>query len=509
MTTLRLLLGDQLNPLHPWLERVESDVVWVMMEVASETQKHLLHAQKVLGVFAAMRDFARNLRTQGHQVHYIRIGSPHNRHNFVDNLAALAKHHQASAVQWQEIDDHDLQAQLRAWAQGSGLAWEEADSGHFLSARDELARVMGARKQWTMEHWYRHMRKRHRVLLDDKGNPLGGQWNFDADNRKPWRGQPAAPPDWRHHHDHRALWQDIQQAGIDTFGQSQAADFRWPLNRDEALHDLQAFVQHALPYFGEHQDAMANGQPRLFHSLLSFALNLKMLHPREVIDAAVQAFNSGQAPLSAVEGFVRQILGWREYVRGIYWAHMPGYRDRNALQHHARLPRWFWTGDTRMACLREAIGQSLDNAHAHHIHRLMVIGNFALLAGLQVQAVHGWYLGVYVDALEWVELPNTLGMSQCADGGLVATKPYAASAAYIHRMSDHCKGCAYDHKQRVGDTACPFNSLYWDFFDRHGEHYASNHRLGMVYKNLKRFSEQELMAIRERAAFLKANLDGL
>lgn len=248
---------------------------------------------------------------------------------------------------------------------------------------------------------------------------------------------------------------------------------------------------------------------RLFHSLLSFALNTKMLHPLEVVRRAQDAYRGGQAPLAAVEGFVRQIVGWREYVRGIYWAHMPGYDERNALQHTQPLPSWFWTGNTRMRCLQHAIGQSLQTAHAHHIQRLMVIGNFALLAGLDPHALHRWYLGVYIDAFEWVELPNTLGMSQWADGGIIATKPYVSSAAYIHRMSDYCQGCAYDHKQKLGDQACPFNALYWDFFARHQAVAANNPRLGMVYRQLQKMPGAQLDALQAQAADTRGRLETL
>ena len=292
-------------------------------------------------------------------------------------------------------------------------------------------------------------------------------------------------------------------------GDAQAGHVRWPLNRAEALACLEHFVQRALPHFGDYEDAMSSRAERLFHSLLSFALNVKMLRPLEVVQRAEAAYRQGDAPLAAVEGFVRQIVGWREYVRGVYWAHMPGYVQGNALKHHHPLPRWFWTGDTRMRCLQHAIGQSLRTAHAHHIQRLMVIGNFALLAGLDPQELHRWYLGIYIDAFEWVEAPNTLGMSQWADGGLLATKPYVSSAAYLHRMSDYCQGCAYDHRQRTGEQACPFNALYWDFFARQEPALGANHRLGPVYQQLRRMPREQLQALRARAQDLHANLDGL
>ena len=272
---------------------------------------------------------------------------------------------------------------------------------------------------------------------------------------------------------------------------------------------LNRFITHTLPHFGDYQDAMSTKGWRLFHSLISFALNVKMLHPDEVVRAAESAYDAGAAPLSAVEGFIRQILGWREYIRGVYWANMPGYDNLNVFGHQHPLPAWFWTGETQMNCMRHAIKQSLEHAYAHHIQRLMVTGNFALLAGLSPHAVHEWYLGIYIDAFEWVELPNTLGMSQYADGGRLATKPYVSSAAYIDRMSDYCKGCRYDKKLKTGSKACPFNALYWDFFDRNAEQLKSNHRLGMVYRNLEKMDPEQLDAIRQQSADTLARLEKL
>jgi deoxyribodipyrimidine photolyase-related protein len=512
-TTLRLILGDQLNLRHSWFGQLEPDVVYVLMEMRQETDYVLHHAQKILAIFAAMRDLANQLEAQGHRVHYLRIDDPNNHQTLDANLRALIAHYGANHFEYQDPDEWRLDAQLKAFSASSPdshcVSSNQVDSEHFYSQRHEAAALFTERKQWLMEHFYRHMRQRHRVLIDGANKPAGGQWNLDADNRKPWKGTPPEPPDTRPRHDHSALWQSIQAAGIQHFGNPQAAQFRWPLNRPEALQQLDTFITHVLPHFGDHQDAMSAGHWRLFHSLLSFALNTKMLNPREVVAQVDAAYRSGAAPLAAAEGFIRQILGWREYVRGIYWAQMPSYDRHNALGHETPLPDWFWTGTTRMRCLQHAIGQSLEHAHAHHIQRLMVIGNFALLAGLEPQALHRWYLGIYIDAFEWVELPNTLGMSQFADGGLLATKPYVSSAAYIDRMSDYCKGCAYDKKQRLGDTACPFNALYWDFFDRHAARLKNNPRIGMAYQQLANMPADELAALKAQAASTRARLDSL
>ncbi len=511
--TLRLILGDQLNPQHSWFAQVHPEVVYVLMEIRQETDYVLHHAQKIIAIFAGMRELAHQLTEAGHRVHYLRINDPANTHNLCDNLSALLTHYQAQAFAYQAPDEYRLDQQLQAFIASSpcgiSASSSQVDSEHFYTQRHEAADLFANRKQWLMESFYRHMRQRHSVLMDAAGKPAGGQWNFDADNRKPWKGSPPEPPDLRPEHDHSALWVSIQAAGVQSFGQPNADHFRWPINRAEALQQLKHFVTHALPHFGDFQDAMSRKAWRLFHSLLSFALNVKMLNPREVVQRVEAEWRAGRVELAAAEGFIRQIIGWREYVRGIYWAQMPGYDQRNYFGHTTPLPEWFWSGSTRMNCLNAAITASLENAHAHHIQRLMVIGNFALLAGLDVPALHRWYLGIYIDAFEWVELPNTLGMSQFADGGLLATKPYVSSAAYIDRMSDYCKGCAYDKKQRVGESACPFNALYWDFYLRNADQLKNNPRIGMAYQQLARMDASALAALRLRASQVRAQLDTL
>ena len=507
--TLRLILGDQLNPLHRWLSETDEATIYVLMEVRQETDYVLHHAQKILAIFAAMRDFARHLREAGHKVHYVTINNASNRQSICANLDALAAHYHAAAVEYQAPDEWRLDEQLYHHGRGAAIPWRMVDSDHFYTARNHAADIFTGRKQWLMEFFYRKMRVEHRVLMADANKPLGGQWNFDHDNRKPWRGAPAEPQDTRTVHDHSALWTSIVDAGVNSFGNPRADQLAWALNRDEALYQLDAFIANALPHFGDFQDAMSTTAWRLFHSLLSFALNVKMLNPREVVARAEAAYHAGHAPLAAVEGFVRQILGWREYVRGVYWASMPGYAEKNFFGHERALPRWFWDGKTRMSCVSHAITQSLEQAHAHHIQRLMVIGNFALLAGLDPAEVHRWYLGIYIDAFEWVELPNTLGMSQFADGGGLGSKPYVSSAAYIDRMSDYCKGCHYDKKARTGELACPFNALYWDFFHRNAATLERNPRIGMVYKQLEKMDAAAIGGFQAQAQAILSNLDDL
>jgi deoxyribodipyrimidine photolyase-related protein len=499
---LRLVLGDQLDPQHSWFREVRPDVVYLLMEVRSETDYVRHHAQKVLGIFAAMRAFVAHLQTTGHRVRHLAIDDASNRQDIPANLEALALHYGASEVQYQSPDEWRLDHALAEWsvqARERGVTVTPVDTEHFLTARDDCQRLFGDSRQWLMERFYREQRRNHRVLLDPAGKPEGGQWNFDADNRKPWKGKPPAPADTRPTHDHAALWQIIEAAGVQTMGEPQAQAFRWPLDRSEALAQLDHFIAHALPYFGDYQDALTSRSDFLFHSLLSFGLNTKMLRPREVIDRAEAAWRAGDAPLHAVEGFIRQILGWREYVRGIYWTQMPDYLERNALNAQAPLPEFFWTGDTDMACLRDALTQTLTHGYAHHIQRLMVTGLYLLLRGVKPQEAHAWYLSVYVDAVEWVELPNTLGMSQYGDGGLMASKPYIASGKYIQRMGNHCKGCRYDPGDATGPTACPYTTLYWDFLMRHETLLAGNPRMGMQVRNLARLAPDKREAIRAQA----------
>jgi deoxyribodipyrimidine photolyase-related protein len=507
--TLRLILGDQLNGRHRWFSETDDATTYVLMEVRQETDYVLHHAQKILAIFAAMRDFARQLRAAGHKVHYIAIDDAANEQSLCANIDALAMRLCAASVEYQAPDEWRLDQQLYQHGRRAPIPWRMVDSDHFYTTRNHAADIFAGRKQWLMEFFYRRMRVEHQVLMEDAKRPVGGQWNYDHDNRKPWRGVPAEPQDPRTLHDHSALWATIVAAGVQSFGNPRAGALAWALNREEALQQLDSFIAHALPQFGHFQDAMSVKAWRLFHSLLSFALNVKMLDPREVVGKAEQAYRAGHAPLAAVEGFIRQILGWREYVRGVYWAGMPEYAENNVFGHTRPLPSWFWDGQTKMACVAHAIGQSLEHAHAHHIQRLMVIGNFALLAGLDPAQVHRWYLGIYIDAFEWVELPNTLGMSQFADGGALATKPYVSSAAYIDRMSDYCKGCYYDKKARIGERACPFNALYWDFFRRNAAILAHNPRIGMAYRQLEKMDGAAVDAIEAQARQMLGRLDML
>ncbi|MGL4994861.1 MAG: cryptochrome/photolyase family protein, partial [Deefgea sp.] len=429
MSTLRLVLGDQLNIQHSWFsqaERGRTDLLYVLMELRSETDYAHHHAQKVLGIFAAMRGFATALQNAGCRVRYIKIGDVGNHQDFISNLIDLIKTEKITQLERQQADEYRLESQFLAAEPQLGIPIKVVDSEHFLSDR-ALISAQFAQKIPRLEFFYRALRKQYRILLDAEGQPLGGQWNFDQDNRKRWNGEPAAPAWPNYAADLSELWQEITAAGVKTIGQPHARAFPWPITRTQAKNALATFIQNALPHFGAYQDAMSTASPTLFHAGLSFALNIKLLHPLEVIQAALQEFEAERVSLSTIEGFVRQILGWREYVRAVYWARMPEYGQLNALDHQRQLPRWYWDGQTKMNCAKHAIDQSLELGYAHHIQRLMVTGNFALLAGIAPDEVDAWYLGIYVDAFEWVEMPNTRGMSQYADGGLLGSKPYAGS----------------------------------------------------------------------------------
>ena len=503
---LVLVLGDQLDAEASGFDGFDPgcDAVW-MAEVAEEST-HVWSSQPRTALFlAAMRHFAQALGAAGRPLHYTRLDDPGNRGSLAAQLAAdIARLRPQALVMTAPGDWRVLQA-LREAAAAAGLALDVREDRHFLCSVREFAAHARGRKQLRLEFFYREMRRRHGVLLTPAGEPEGGEWNYDADNRKPFgpQGPGFVPP--RATFEPDALTREVIALVRERFAAhpGRLDSFAWPVTRAQALQSLQRFVDERLAGFGDVQDALWPGEPWLWHSHLAAALNLKLLNPREVVAAAEAAYRAGRAPLAAVEGFVRQILGWREYVRGIYWTQMPGYLERNELGAHEPLPAWYWTGDTAMACLKDAIGQTLEHGYAHHIQRLMVTGLYALLLGVDPKALHAWYLAVYVDAVEWVELPNTLGMSQYADGGVMASKPYVATGQYIARMSPHCKGCRFDPTQRTGDRACPFTTLYWDFLMRHEQRLAANPRMALQVKNLARLAAPEREAVAARAAAIR------
>ena len=509
--TLRLVLGDQLNSRHSWFGRTRPDTIYTLMEVRQETDYVRHHIQKVVGFFAAMRSFSAELSRRGHRVVYLRLDDPQNEQSFEANLSKLIRKEKFTHFEYLLPDEHRLDCQLETVASRLPVPAAACDTEHFLTKRDEVKELFTGKKSYLMESFYRRMRKKHDILMEN-GKPAGGRWNYDQRNRNRYDGAVALPEPNVFANDVVGIVESIDRSGVKTFGGIDPKRFIWPISRAQALEQLGEFVRRRLPHFGTYQDSMTADSWSLFHSRLSFALNTKMLDPLEVIRAAVTASQKGSGAkvgIEQLEGFVRQILGWREYVRGIYWAHMPGYENLNYFGHSKDLPPYYWTADTGMNCMRAAIAQSLRHAYAHHIQRLMVTGNFALLAGVHPDQVDAWYLGVYIDAVQWVEIVNTRGMSQFADGGIAATKPYVSSANYINKMSDYCTKCYYNKSKRYGERACPFNSLYWDFFETHREKLENNHRLGMVYRNLNKMDSPERENIRRQAASYRNRINVL
>jgi deoxyribodipyrimidine photolyase-related protein len=499
---LVIVLGDQLDVESSAFDGFDAtqDVVW-MAEVAEESTNVWSAKQRTAVFLSAMRHYAAELRERGLPVLYTTLDEANNPGTLATALQqAIAMLQPAGLVLTAPGDWRVLQS-LRAVAAQHSLPLDLRDDTHFFSTVREFAAHAQGRKQLRLEYWYRELRQKHGILMEGRA-PIGGQWNFDADNRESFgkAGPKNVPPPTRFAPD--AITQEVMDLVNTRFSSHPGTlhSFGWPVTRAQALQALQAFITERLPLFGQYEDAMWAGEAWLYHSHLSCALNLKLLNPREVVQAAEAAYHAGRAPIAAVEGFIRQILGWREFVRGVYWTQMPRYLEHNVLDAQAELPAWYWTGETDMACLKDAITQTLALGYAHHIQRLMVTGLYALLLGVRPQAVHHWYLGVYVDAVEWVELPNTLGMSQFGDGGLMTSKPYVASGKYIQRMSNHCQGCRFDPAQSTGPQACPFTNLYWDFLIRHEALLKPNARMAMQLKNLARLDAPARDAIQQQAA---------
>jgi len=505
---LVVVLGDQLDQHAAGLDGFDpkKDRIW-MAEVKHESTHVPSSKQRIALFLSAMRHFAEELQARSWPIDYIRLNQPKNTASLGGELKRAIQTHRPAQLIMTAPGDWRVLKELQEAAQSCKIPLEIREDRHFFSTVRDFAQHARSRKQLRLEYWYRELREKTGILMQD-GKPAGGQWNFDQDNRgafgkegpgvvrKPLRFKPDA------------ITSEVIQLVSTEFADhpGSLADsidgFGWPVNRKQALQALDDFIKHRLALFGAYQDAMWTGEPWLYHAHIASALNLKLLSAQEVVSAAEEAYKKKLAPLAAVEGFIRQILGWREYVRGIYWMNMPDYLERNMLAASQPLPDFFWTGETEMTCLRESIQQTLRTGYAHHIQRLMVTGLYSLLAGIHPKAIHEWYLSVYVDAVEWVELPNVLGMSQYADGGVMASKPYAASGKYIDRMSNYCKGCRFDPAKSTGKDACPITTLYWDFLMRHEALLAKNPRMVMQIRNLNRLSAADRKAIRVRASQL-------
>ncbi len=501
---LVLILGDQLDRRASVLDTCDKQAdLLLMIESRHDSQRIPSHKARTALFLAAMRHHAEWLRSQGFRLEYITVDTPLAK-DFQTALAETLRRHQPTEVRMTEAGEFGVQQTINEACAKAGVPVQIFADDHFLFSREEFADWRAGRKTLVMETFYRHMRKRYDILMDGS-KPVGGKWNLDDKNRASFGrkgpGLIPAPPPFAPDKITAQTLRDVDKhfpnnpGSLDTFA--------WPVTREQALHMLDDFVEQRLPAFGPFQDAMWTDHVLLHHSGLSAALNLKLLDPREVIQKAVAAYDANKAPLSSVEGFVRQVLGWREYVRGVYWSEMPDYLELNALQANQPLPGFYWHGDTDMHCLRVVIEQTLATGYAHHIQRLMVTGVFAMLLGVRPQEIHTWYLSVYIDAVEWVEAPNTLGMSQYADNGLLGSKPYAASGRYIQRMSNYCEACRYQPGERTGENACPFTVLYWDFLMRHDERFAKHPRAAMQWRMLQRIDHAERATINQQAEELR------
>ncbi|MHA7775200.1 cryptochrome/photolyase family protein [Roseibium sp. M-1] len=506
---LVLVLGDQLTPALSSLKRVDPATGRVLMvEVMQEATYVRHHKKKIAFLFSAMRHFALELREAGWTVDYVTLDDPGNTGSFRGEVARACARLAPERLLVTEPGEWRVLEDMRTWPEVLGLPVEILTDSRFFCPLSDFRAWAGERRQLRMEHFYRDMRRRTGLLMDGEA-PSGGKWNFDAENRK------AAKPDLFLPQPKRFAPDAITREVLDLVGErfdghiGDLEPFWFAVTRQQAEEACAHFLEGALAEFGTYQDAMLTGQKFLFHSVLSAYLNTGLLDARTLCRKVETAWRAGRVPINAAEGFVRQILGWREYVRGVYWLTMPGYVERNALGASRPLPDFYWTGKTRMRCLAEAIGQTLEEAYAHHIQRLMITGNFATLAGIEPRQVHEWYLMVYADAYEWVEAPNTIGMSQFADGGLLGSKPYISGGNYINKMSDYCVACAYDVRRKTGAGACPFNALYWDFLARNAGVLGGNPRLAQPYATWSKMNAETQLAYRTSAAvFLKRLEDG-
>lgn len=512
--TLRLILGDQLNIQHSWFTHPDANVLYIIAEMKQEASYVKHHIQKLCAFFLAMENFSDALASADHHVLHLTLDDTASYDTLSELIASLVARFSVHAFQFQRPDEHRLLQQLNALALSEDIEVREVDSEHFLLPSEEINRLIKPKQHNRMEVFYRKMRKRFGILMDGD-QPLGGKWNYDGENREKIKPKdlPNIPQPLIFANDVGGIIKRINRHNIPHFGHCDKA-LLWPVSRLQSLQLLAHFCRHCLPLFGRFQDAMTCQHPdrwTLYHSRLSFALNSKMVRPREVIAAAVEAYekSDGLVTLAQIEGFVRQILGWREYIRCVYWVNMPHYRQCNALHATRDLPAYFWDGNTKMKCMQQAIDQSLRYAYAHHIQRLMITGNFCLLTGIRPDQVDAWYLGIYIDAIEWVEMPNTRGMSQFADGGWVATKPYSAGGNYVNKMSDYCKTCHYKVKEKSSPDACPFNSLYWHFMNSHRDKLAGNPRIGMVYRSWDKQAPEIQQATLARANWCLENLPSL
>ena len=520
-TRLVIVFGDQLNHDAALLHSLGSRDTVLMMEVAQESRHVPSHAQRTALFLSAMRHFADELMKRKHAVRYINLDDPQNTGSFETEIARAAAALKPSEIVCVQPGEWRVLEMLQRVASSTGIALTVLPDDHFLTTPAEFAAWAKDRSALTMEFFYREQRRKLGYLMEGSGKsakPVGGEWNFDKENRLPFgKGgpspRPRAPITFKPDKITLAVLAAMKSVLPELPGKSQS--FAWPVTRKQALAALDDFITHRLAKFGPFEDAMWTSEPILYHSALSSSLNLKLINPKECCEQAIAAYNAGKAPLQSVEAFIRQLIGWREFMRGVYWLEGATYANRNGLDQRGELPNFYWSGDTDMACMKACVGEVLDTGYGHHIQRLMVTGNFALISGVHPRAVSDWYLGMFVDGVDWVTLPNALGMVMHADKrpgaakgvtGLVGTKPYAASGKYIQRMSNYCAGCRYDPGERAGEKACPVTVFYWDFLIRTRKQLAGNQRMAMIYKNVDRMTPQAMTQVTVDAGLLRKKL---
>lgn len=491
---LRLVLGDQLSHTITALSDIEDDDIVLMCEVMEEATYVKHHKKKIAFLFSAMRHFAAELEDKGYNLQYTKLNDSNNAGSFRGEVERAIQRYNPRKIIVTMPGEYRVLKDMEQWENDFGIPVHIRADDRFLCSPEEFADWAADRKSYRMEFFYREMRKRYDILMND-GKPEGGEWNYDSENRKAPKEGLQLPKTYAGQTDDitEEVLKLVAEKFDDHFGELKP--FHFAVTRDQALYALDKFIEERLSHFGDYQDAMVQGEPWMYHSHLSFYINCGLLLPLECIEKAEEAYRYGSAPLNAVEGFIRQIMGWREYVRGIYWLKMPEYESENFLDAGRKLPWFYWDGNTQMNCLRQCVLETKENAYAHHIQRLMVLGNFALIAGIDPAEVNEWFMVVYADAYQWVELPNVTGMILFADGGLLGSKPYASSGAYINKMSDYCSNCSYSVTKKNGPKACPFNYLYWDFISRNEDKLKGNPRMGMMYKTYERMNEEKRAAI--------------
>jgi len=497
--SLILVLGDQLTHSLSSLSAGDKNADRVLIcEVHDEATYVRHHKKKIAFLFSAMRHFAEELGERGWQVDYVKLDDENNSGSFTGEIKRAIERHDPKTILVTEPGEYRLLEEFKGWDENFSRPVEILADDRFIASHNEFEIWAQDRKSLRMEYFYREMRKKTGLLMDG-GEPEGGKWNYDHENRKPAGQDMFMPKPVQHRPDD--MTKDVIKLVAARFDNhfGDLEPFHFAVTHNEAMRALDHFVEDCLPSFGDYQDAMLTGEPFLYHSLISFYINAGLLDPLFVCQKAEEAYRNNHAPLNAVEGFIRQIIGWREFIRGIYWMHMPDYESKNFFDADRDLPDFYWTGETDMLCLREAVTQTREHAYAHHIQRLMVTGNFAMLIGVEPRQIHEWYLIVYADAYEWVEMPNVIGMSQFADGGVFASKPYASSGSYINKMSDYCGNCSYSVSKKTGEGACPFNALYWDFLARNADKLKGNPRMGQMYATWNRMGEEKQEAYRDSA----------